>query len=184
VRRRRHDRRAFRIWLSCGRCTTHAPAADRAAIAVDQARQFVIVVHIGIEIALLLHHDLDAAGGQANEIEAETGVERIANASSRSRNSRSIDLQPWCTGMSGIDGKSRAPRRRCGRKFAAAAARPCPAGPSPRPHRGQPGTSVAAITASVATGSGKRFSHECKSGSGFRGLIGASPCPSACSSRP
>jgi hypothetical protein len=34
-------------------------------------------VHGGIEIALLLHHDLGAAGRQADEIEAEAGIEGI-----------------------------------------------------------------------------------------------------------
>ena len=56
----------------------HAAAADARGDAVDQRGQFVIVVHIGVEIALLLHHDFAAAGGQANQIEAETGIERIA----------------------------------------------------------------------------------------------------------
>ena len=55
----------------------HALAADPRGDAVDQRRQFVIVMHIGVEIALLLHHDLGAAGGQADEIEAEAGIERI-----------------------------------------------------------------------------------------------------------
>ena len=50
----------------------------RRGDAIDQGGQFVIVVHIGIEIALLLHDDFGAAGGQANEIEAEAGIERIA----------------------------------------------------------------------------------------------------------
>src|ERR1700733_10260441 len=54
-----------------------ARAADTRGDAVDQGGQFVVVVHIGIEIALLLHHDFGAAGGQPNEIEAETGVEGI-----------------------------------------------------------------------------------------------------------
>src|SRR3984893_16347330 len=56
----------------------HAPAADARGDAIDQGGQFVIVVHIGIEIALLLHHDFGAAGGQPNEIESKTGIERIA----------------------------------------------------------------------------------------------------------
>ena len=45
--------------------------------AVDQRGQFVIVMGIGVEIALLLHHDFGAAGGEANEIEAEAGIEGI-----------------------------------------------------------------------------------------------------------
>ena len=55
----------------------HAPAADTRGDAVDQGGEFVIVVHIGVEIALLLHHDFGAAGGQPDEIEAEAGIERI-----------------------------------------------------------------------------------------------------------
>ena len=54
-----------------------ALSADPRGDAVDQGGQFVIVMHIGVEIALLLHHDFDAAGGQAYQIEAETGIERI-----------------------------------------------------------------------------------------------------------
>ena len=76
LRRRRHHR-AFRNMGVLRQVHDHAPSADPRGDAVDQGGQFVIVVHIGIEIALLLHHDLDAAGGQANEIEAETGIERI-----------------------------------------------------------------------------------------------------------
>ena len=34
-------------------------------------------MHIGIEIALLRHDDFGAAGGQPNQIESETGIERI-----------------------------------------------------------------------------------------------------------
>ena len=34
-------------------------------------------MHIGIKITLLLHDDFGAACGQPNEIETETGIERI-----------------------------------------------------------------------------------------------------------
>ena len=42
-----------------------ALAADARGDAVDQRGQFVIVMDVGVEVALLLHHDLGAAGGQA-----------------------------------------------------------------------------------------------------------------------
>src|SRR6202030_1762732 len=61
---------------SGGSLSVRAGQAGRAD-AVDQRRQFVIVMNIGIEIALLLHHDFGTAGGQPNEIEAEAGIERI-----------------------------------------------------------------------------------------------------------
>ena len=77
LRRRRHHR-ALRNMGVLRQVHDHALAADPRGDAVDQRRQFVIVMHIGIEIALLLHDDFGAAGGQANEIEAETGIERIA----------------------------------------------------------------------------------------------------------
>ena len=55
----------------------HALAADARGDAVDQRGQFVIVMDIGVEIALLLHHDFGAAGGEPDEIEAEAGIEGI-----------------------------------------------------------------------------------------------------------
>src|ERR1700720_3613189 len=78
------------IWVSCGRGANppaprnmgvlrqvhdHALSADPRGDAVDQGGQFVIVVHIGVEIALLLHHDFGAAGGQGNGMQGETGIE-------------------------------------------------------------------------------------------------------------
>ena len=54
-----------------------ALSADARGDAVDQRGEFVIVMDMGVEIALLLHHDLGAAGGQANQIEAKAGIERI-----------------------------------------------------------------------------------------------------------
>ena len=75
--RRGGQYRAFRNMGVLRQMHDHALAADPRGDAVDQGGQFVIVMDIGIEIALLLHHDFGAAGGQANEIEAETGIERI-----------------------------------------------------------------------------------------------------------
>ena len=75
--RRRRQHRALRNMGVLRQMHDHAPAADARGDAVDQSGQFVIVMHIGIEIALLLHDDFGAAGGQPNEIEAEAGIERI-----------------------------------------------------------------------------------------------------------
>ncbi len=72
------DRRALRDMAILRQMHDHAPAADPRRDTIDQRGQFVIVVHMGIEIVLLLHHDFGAARRQANEIEAETGIERIA----------------------------------------------------------------------------------------------------------
>ena len=76
--RRRRQHRALGNMGILRQMHDHALAADPRGDAVDQGRKFVIVMHVGIEIALLLHDDFGAAGGQANEIEAETGIERIA----------------------------------------------------------------------------------------------------------
>ena len=75
--RRHGERRALGDVGVLRQMHDHAVAADARGDAVDQGGEFVIVVHVGIEIALLLHHDFGAAGGQADEIEAETGIERI-----------------------------------------------------------------------------------------------------------
>jgi len=76
--RRRCQNRALRNMRILRQVHDHAPSADARGDTVDQGCQFVIVVHIGIEIALLLHDDFGAACGQANEIEPEAGIERIA----------------------------------------------------------------------------------------------------------
>ena len=76
--RRRRQYRALRNMGVLRQVDDHAPSADARGDTVDQGCQFVIVVHIGIEIALLLHDDFGAACGQANEIEPEAGIERIA----------------------------------------------------------------------------------------------------------
>ncbi len=65
------------MWVSSRQMHDHALAADARGDAVDQRGEFVIVMDIGVEVALLLHHDFGAAGGETNEIEAEAGVERI-----------------------------------------------------------------------------------------------------------
>ena len=75
--RRRRQRRALGNMGVLRQMHDHALAADARGDAVDQRRQFVIVVDMGVEIALLLHHDFGAARGQPNEVEAETGIERI-----------------------------------------------------------------------------------------------------------
>ena len=62
--RRRRQHRALRNMGVLRQVHDHAPSADARGDAVDQGGQFVIVVHIGVEIALLLHHDFGAAGGQ------------------------------------------------------------------------------------------------------------------------
>ena len=135
----------------------HAPAADARGDAVDQGGQFVIVVHIGVEIALLLHHDFGAAGGQANEIEAETGIERIVQRIEPLAK-QPVDHLGLGHRLSGVDrdGAHRAvgaeetglqPPR------ALALLRP-----SPRPASRRAATMSPTITASVATGSAKRFS--------------------------
>ncbi len=76
LRRHRHHRPLRNMGI-LRQMHDHAFSADTRGDAVDQRGQFVIVMDIGIEIALLLHHDFGAAGGQPDEIEAETGIERI-----------------------------------------------------------------------------------------------------------
>ena len=59
--RRRRQHRALRNVRVLRQMHDHAFSPDARGDAVDQGRQFVIVVHIGIEIALLLHDDFGAA---------------------------------------------------------------------------------------------------------------------------
>ena len=107
-----------------------ALAADARGDAVDQRGQFVIVMDIGVEIALLLHHDLGAAGGEANEIEAEAGIERIVERIEPLAK-QAVDHLRLASPGGRYRPRSCAPRRRCGRSSRPAAARPCPACPSP-----------------------------------------------------
>src|SRR5271154_4018911 len=58
----------------------HALAANPRRNAIDQGCQFIIVMHVGVEIALLLYDDFSTASGQTNEVESETGIERIAQS--------------------------------------------------------------------------------------------------------
>ena len=76
--RRRGQCRTFRNMRVLRQVHDHALSADARGDAVDQRGQLVIVVHMMIEIALLLHHDLGAACGEPNKVEAETGIEGIA----------------------------------------------------------------------------------------------------------
>ena len=100
--RRRRQISTFRNMGVLRQVHDHAPAADARGDAVDQGRQFVIVVHIGIEIALLLHDDFGAAGAQANEIESETGIERIAQGAEPLAK-QPVDHVASNHGLSGVD---------------------------------------------------------------------------------
>ena len=135
----------------------HALAADARGDAVDQGGQFVIVVHIGIEIALLLHHDFAAAGGQANEIEAETGIERIAQGIEPLAE-QAVDHLGLGHGLSGID-HDRAHRAVGAEEMGLQPPRALALLVHRRDqHPGQPGQVSPRSRASVATGSANRFS--------------------------
>ena len=155
LRRRRHHR-AFGNMGVLRQVHDHALAADPRGDAVDQGRQLVIVVHIGIEIALLLHHDFDAAGRQANEIEAETGIERIVQGIEplAKQPVDHLGLVTGCPVSTAIARTTPSVRKKCASSRRA-----------PLPCLSIAATSIAAsrdkvaeITASVATGSGNRFS--------------------------
>ena len=75
--RGRGQHRAFGDMRILRQMHDDALSADARGDAVDQRGQLVIVVDMGVEIALLLHHDLGAAGGQPDQIEAEAGIEGI-----------------------------------------------------------------------------------------------------------
>ena len=75
---RRCQHRALRDMSVLRQVYDDAPSPDARGDAVDQCGQFVIVVNIGIEIALLLHDDFSTVCREANEIESESGIERIA----------------------------------------------------------------------------------------------------------
>ena len=78
ILRGRRQHRAFRNMGVLRQVHDHAPRPNSRGNAVDQCRQFVIVVNLGIEIALLLHDDFSTVCREANEIESESGIERIA----------------------------------------------------------------------------------------------------------
>ncbi len=62
--------------VSSGKCTTTRREPIRRD-AVDQRRQFIIVMDVAVEIVLLLHHDLGTAGGKPDQVEAKAGIEGI-----------------------------------------------------------------------------------------------------------
>ena len=122
-----------------------ALAADPRGDAVDQGRHFVIVMRIGIEIALLLHDDFGAAGGQANEIETEAGIERIVKRIEPLAE-QPVDHLGSGHGLSGID-RDRAHRAVGAEEMGFQPPRALALlAPSPRPASAQAGTSVAEIT--------------------------------------
>ena len=133
------------------------PAADARGDAVDQRGEFVIVMDIGVEIALLLHDDFGAAGGQPNEIEAETGIERIVQGIEPLAK-QPVDHLRLGHGPSGIDAN------RAHRAVGAEETRFQPPRALALPvHRRDQHVRPARdrfieITFSVATGSAKRFS--------------------------
>ena len=101
LRRRRYHRALWNMGL-LRQMHDHALSADAGGDAVDQGGHFVLVVHIGIEIALLRHHDFRAAGGQANEIESETGIERIVQRL-EPFGKQPVDHSSPGHGLSGVD---------------------------------------------------------------------------------
>ena len=112
---------------------------------------------MGVEVALLLHHDFGAACGQPNEIESETGIERIAQ-SFQPLAKQPVDHLASGHGLPGIDhdGANRAIGAEETRLQTAA--RPCPACAIAATSVPANPDKVAEMTASVATGSAKRFS--------------------------
>ena len=103
----------------------HALATDPRGDAVDQFGQFVIVMHIGIEIVLLLHYDFGAAGREPDQIEAETGIERIAQGIEPLAK-QPVDDCALGHRQSGIDRDRAHRRRRCGRNYASSRRAPLP----------------------------------------------------------
>jgi len=57
---------------------------------------------LGVEIALLLHDDFGATCGQANEVESETGIERVAQRA-EPLGKQPVDHRSPGHGLSGID---------------------------------------------------------------------------------
>ena len=154
--RRHGQRRALRNMGVLRQMHDDALAADARGDAVDQGGQFVIVVHMGIEIALLLHHDFDAAGGQPDEIEAEAGIERIVQGIEPLAE-QPVDHLGLVTGCPVSTAIARtAPSVR--KKLASSRRAPLPCLSIAATSICGEADKVAAITPSVATGSGKRFS--------------------------
>jgi len=138
--------------------------ADAAAIRSINAASFVIVVHIGIEIALLLHDDFPCGWRDRRmRSKSETGDRADRSRHRAARRNRPVDhLFPLVTGLSGVD--QRSPRHRAiGAEEAGFPSRRAPLAllvhrhdKHPRPSRDK----VADITPSVAIGSGNRFLHD------------------------
>ena len=55
----------------------NATAADARRDAIDQCRQFVIVMNMGVEIALRFNDTIGTARRQAHQVETESEIERI-----------------------------------------------------------------------------------------------------------
>jgi len=156
--RRRCQYRALRKMAVLRQVHDHAPAADARGDAVDQGRQFVIVMHIGIEIALLLHDDFRATGGQADEVESETGIERIVQGIEPLAK-QAVDHLAFGHGLSGVH--NNCANRAIGAKKLASSRR------APLPCCAIATTSICAsrdnvvdITPAVATGSAKTLLHD------------------------
>jgi len=136
-------------------------------------------VHIGVELALLLHHDFRAAGGQPDEIEAEAGDRADRLKHPAARETAGPITPDRGHGLSGV------PHDRAHRAIGAEEARFQPpralALPVHAMTTSRPAATGAAITSSVAQ-FGKPLLDDV-TGSGLRGLIGASPWPHACSSK-
>src|SRR3954452_17587527 len=80
----------------------HASSPQTRGDAIDQCCELVIIVHVGIEVALLLNDDLSTAGAQADEIESEPRIERIAQGAEPLAK-QTIDHFGFGDGLSGID---------------------------------------------------------------------------------
>ena len=155
LRRRRHHRTLGNMGV-LRQVHDHASAADARGDAVDQGRQFVIVVDIGIEIALLLHDGFGATCGQANEIEPETGIERIVQGIEPFAK-QAVDHLAFGHGLSGVNAIARTtPSVR--KKWASSRRAPLPCCAIAATSMPASRDNVADITVSVATGSANRFS--------------------------
>ncbi len=156
-----------------------APAADARGDAVDQRGSFVIVVDIGVEIALLLHHDLGAARRQPDQVETKTGIERIGQRIEPFAK-QAVDHLRLSSPAARSRPRSCAPRRRCGRSSLPGAARPCLLSIAVDQH-------VRRARDSDQSRSRRRWRPARQSASprynpaaACAAMIGASPCPSAC----
>ena len=155
--RRHGERRALGDVGVLRQMHDHALAADPRGDAVDQGGELVIVVHVGIEVALLLHDDFGAAGRQPDEVKAKTGIERIVRAhpAARGTGGRSSSLRVTGRPVSTAIVRT-APSVR--KKLASSRRAPLPCLSIALTSISARRESVIEITASVAIGSAKRFS--------------------------